>query len=127
MSSSAIQVTAPEFLSLTVTRATAKDTYPDGDGATGASAPVTVRGSMTPATANDMKRLDDAFHTSEAMRIIAVDELRTGNDLTGFAADLVAYDSELWEVHSCKRWPCYAGGQQHWDAVAVRIDRQGPS
>lgn len=127
MSSSNIQVTSPEFLDLTVTRATAKDTYPGGRASTGATTSVTVRGSATPATANDMKRLDDAWHSSEAVRIIAVDELRTGNDLTGFAADLVTISGEVHEVQSVKRWPSYAQGQQHWDAVAVRLDRDGAS
>jgi hypothetical protein len=116
------------FQDLTVTRATAKDTYDAaGELSTGATSSVTVRGSVTPATPNDMKRLDDAFHTSAGMRIIASTELRTGNDSTGFAADLVTLGGELWEVANVKAWPSYAPGQQHWDAVAVRLDREGPA
>jgi len=120
-----LQTTSPEFRTLTVTRATSKDTYPAGLLIFGTSSTVSVVGSVTPATGDDMKRLPDAARTSEAMRIIADDELRTMNTLTGFAADLVDLDGEQWEILSVKTWPSYAPKQRHWDAIAARLDRDG--
>lgn len=102
----------------TVTKITADGSYSGTDGTfiPGSSATSTVRGSLQPATPDDLLSIPEGDRTKEAYRFYSVIPLQNADIAKLRKGDRVSVSSAPFEVKSVEHWP------NHGKAVIVRVN-----
>lgn len=69
----------------------------------------TITASIQPASGKDMLRLPEGRRANETRTLFTATQLYTGDQGSGYEADLVEVDGDLWELVTVSDWLHWAG------------------
>lgn len=83
---------------------------------------ITIQGSLQPMRPNELQLLPEGRRTNQAMKFYTVEELRTGNQETGEASDLIEVDDLFFEVHAVEKWTLPGSENAHYKAILLKLN-----
>ncbi len=92
--------------------------YVDGRWSGGPVTIVTVSASVQPTAGRDLRLLEEGARASESITILTPDLVRTGDEKSGQAPDVVRYKGARYQVQRVESWDEIGG---FYKALAVKI------
>lgn len=86
----------------------------------GSSVTIDVMMSIQPLNGTELVNLPEAQRTRRTVKAYSADRLFTSDQIAGTAADRVAYDGRVFEVHDCQNWTPM--DLDHWKCVLVEVN-----